>query len=600
MNLLRLAILASLAGVGVTPAFAQTAYTTELDEMVVTANRMATPINDSTTSVSVITQQDIDHEATADLVTLLRDVAGVDVARTGGLGSQTSIFMRGGNSNHVLVLVDGVRVASTNTSRYGFENMPLAQVERIEIIRGPRAALWGSDAIGGVIQIFTKKTQGFAGSVSLGSFKTKGIQAGFGGGDAWKYGVHATYMDVDGFSAQNERGFSYNPDNDGMTQRAIKGFLEGDVGDNRFGFHALGMRLENEFDQGDSTSKQNAFRGYWASQFSQAWSHELSASLYRDTLTTPAFFSEFKTSREQIQWQNNVRMDQAVLQFGLDWLNEHGESRSTFGEGSTKFDKSRRNTAVYAGWLGQYGRTHLDASLRYDDNENFGGHSTFSFGVAHELGDDQLIRASFGQGFRAPNFNELYSPGFGGQYQGNPNLDPETSKNWELGYRNTQFIDRLELSLFNNQIDNLVAFAGVDSAAINIRKARIKGVELSGEERFGAWSANFSATYQHPENVDFGSDLLRRPRRKASIGVDRYWSEANYVGVQLFAAGEANDFGAKLKPYGTLDVRAGWQLTDDLQLKGRIGNLFNKTYYLANGYNTPGRNVMVTLSYDVQ
>lgn len=600
MNLLRLAILASLAGVGATPAFAQTASAPQLDEMVVTANRMATPIDNTVTSVEVITQQDIEHQGTADLVTLLRDVAGVDVARTGGLGSQTSIFMRGGNSNHVLVLVDGVRVASTNTSRYGFENMPLAQIERIEIIRGPRAALWGSDAVGGVIQIFTKQTQGFSGSISLGAFQTKGIQAGFGGGDAWKYGVHATYMDVDGFSAQNERGFSYDPDNDGMTQRAVKGFLVGAVGDNRFGLHALSMKLDNEFDKGDSTSKQNVLRGYWAATFSEQWRHELSASMYRDTLTTPAFFSEFKTSREQIQWQNDFTVAHGVVQFGLDWLNEYGHSRSTFGEGSTKFDKSRRNTAVYAGWLGQHGNTHLDASLRYDDNENFGGHTTFSLGVGHELGEGQLIRASFGQGFRAPNFNELYSPGFGGRYQGNPNLNPETSNNWELGYRNTQWLDRLELSFFNNRIDNLVAFAGVDSAAINIRKARIKGVELSGDERFGDWAANFSATYQHPENVDFGSDLLRRPRRKASVGVDRYWSDANYVGVQLFAAGEANDFGAKLKPYGTLDIRAGWQLTDDWQLKGRIGNLFDKTYYLANGYNTPGRNVMVTLSYGIQ
>ncbi len=565
-------------------------------EVVVTATRIAQTVEETLADVSIITRQDIETSATRDISDLLRLQAGIDIARTGGPGGQTSIFLRGTNNNHVLVLIDGVRVSALGTGAFTWETLPLAAIERIEIVRGPRASYWGSDAIGGVIQIFTRKLDGPRIALGYGSYGDAKADVGVGQrNESGGYSIQIGARDVDGFPSQNENGFGFEDRDHGLRNRHLSARA-----DHRWGEQSLdGVYVRSqgtpEFAGGYSDFTEQAFNATFAGTIMPSWQHRLSIGHSSEDYATPAFFSAYESRRSTLGWQNEIALSQQHrLILGIDAMRERGENRETFGN-STVYRESRSNIGVYAGWQLRTGTFDSEASLRSDDNSIFGNQTTGSVAAGWRFTDSIRSYASYGEGFRGPTLNEQYSPGFGGLFAGNPDLKPEESRSSEIGFEfEPDTRQRFKANIYSTRIRNLVSFTGVDFQAENIARAHIEGAEMSYEQSLGTWLLSTAYTWQNARNEDTGSDLLRRPTQKFSGSVERSFGESVRVGAELIRSGQRDDVGGVVLPgYTLVHLRAGWTLTPQWTLQGRVENLIDEEYELAHGYNTPGRSGFV-------
>lgn len=579
----------------------------------VTASRVAETADASLADVSVITRADIDASHAPDLLEVLRLQAGVDVARTGGPGAQTNVFLRGTNSNHVLVLIDGVRVASSNTGAFAWENLPLDAVQRIEIVRGPRASYWGSDAIGGVIQIFTRKLTGPHLAASYGSYRSADGSAGFGARDEnGGFSVQVGARHVGGYSATipgicngpNDPYCIYNPDDNGAQYHG--GTLSADykLGTQTLSASAFRNEGTQNFDNGASDgishTLDQAIGAALEGDVTNAWHQRLSVGTSREDLDTPAFASAYRSTREQASWTNDLALSAAQhLIAGIDAVHERGVSIDTSGFGAP-YEKSRDIDGVFTGWRVATGDYDSEVAARYDHNSQFGGAFSGSAAAGWKFSDALRLTASFGTAFRAPDLNELYSPGYGGYYAGNPDLQPERSRTLELGAEWTaDAANRLAVHAFSTRVHDLIDFSGGSTyQAINIDRAAIDGVELTHALRTGVWSLTNNVTVQNPRNTDTGAQLLRRPRQKLSSVLERGFGERLSADVEFFASGSREDVGARSLPgYALVNLRADYRLNAAWCLGARLENLLDRDYELAHGYNTPGRSGYLTLTW---
>jgi vitamin B12 transporter len=558
----------------------------------VTSARAEQTVDSSLAAVTVIDRSDIERAQAPDLLELLRLQAGVDVARGGGPGGQTSVFLRGSNSNHVLVLVDGVRVSAAGTGAFTWEILDPSLIERIEIVRGPRAARWGSDAIGGVIQIFTRLSDGASARAAYGRYDDRQLSASVGNGFM---GLSAAGRRVEGFSSQNPNGFGYNPDDDGFENLSLSARGRHGLGAGEASWSARLASGDVEFDQGESEFLNYALRGAYRRETTGPWAWEGSVAFYRDDLETDNGFSlsEALTTRTQ-----------AGLQAGRD-LGESGrwligvDAWHVAGEDPGNFDETRDNVGLWTGVDGRRGALSWEASLRADHDDQFGSAVTGNLAGGWRASESLRLTASLGRGFRAPSFNQLYSPGFGGQFAGNAELDPETSINAELGLDwSGPGGHGLGMSVYHNEIDELIAFSGQAFQAINVEEARIRGAEL--RYRFGseAWRVGASATWQDAENLTQGTALLRRAERKGSVTVDRLFNGGGWLGSELVHVGERPDFGATLPDYTLVNLRAGWPLGAGIVLEGRVENLTDEDYEPIAGFNAHRRSAFVALRWN--
>lgn len=566
----------------------------------VTASRVAETVDQTLADMSVITREDIDASGAQDLVALLRLQAGVDLSRTGGAGQQTSVFLRGTNPNHVLVLIDGVRIASTNTGGFAWENLPLDTIERIEIVRGSRASYWGSDAIGGVIQVFTRNLDGAHLAASYGSYRSAAGSAGYGAqSDAGGFSVQVGARHVGGFSATNRAAgpYVYNPDDNGYQNHNIVAH-----GDYRFGAQKLSASVFRNagtvsFDNGDpgvgsSRTLDQAIGANLEGPLAQDWQQHLSVGTSREDISTPAFGTDYHSTRKQLSWTNDFTLSSMQhLIAGLDYLQDYGISADTSG-GTTVYSATRNNSGLFTGWRVANGAFDSELSGRYDHNSTFGGAFSGSAAAAWNFSDDLRLYASYGTAFRAPSLNELYSPGYGGYYAGNPLLDPEHSRSSEIGL-DWQFSpsNRLGAHVYSTRVSNLIAFSGGTTfQAINIAHAAIDGLELTHTCRDAGWSLTNTLTLQNPRDVDAHTQLLRRPKQKFSSVLERRFGERLSIGAEVAYAGRRADYGnVELGAYTLLNLRAGYKLNDAWKLSARLENLTNHDYALVHGYNTPGR-----------
>jgi len=591
-----LAVLAVLAG----PAWAE--METQ-PEVVVTASRIARTVDATLADVSVITREDIDASVARDVSDLLRLEAGVDIARTGGPGSQTSVFLRGTNNNHVLVLVDGIRVAALGTGVFTWETLPLGAVERIEIVRGPRASYWGSDAIGGVVQIFTRKLEGPRVSLGYGTYGDANAAVGVGSrGDRGGFSVQVGARDYEGFPSQNRDGFAYEPKDHGMENQHLA--AQGDVQIGTQTLDAVLLRSQGEVDfaGGSSDFTEQAARVSLGGRLGERWQHALTLGSAREDYETPAYFTLFRTRRETAGWQASYALAETQsLVAGIDYLHEQGESRDTFS-GLPSYKKSRDNTGVYAGWQGGFGRFDSEVSLRQDDNSVFGDATTGSAAIGWRFTERLRAYLSYGQGFRGPTLNEQYSPGFGGMYAGNPDLNPEKSRSTELGIEFSPAEQhRFKASLYSTKVRNLISFTGPDFQAENIARAKIDGSELGYDGGFGDWLVHGSYTWQDARNADTDTELLRRPKQKLSGRLERRFGDRARAGVEVLYAGHRDDVGGiELPSYTLVNLRGSLALTSSWSLAARIENLTGRDYELAHGYNTPGRSGFVEVIWQPQ
>ncbi|MDN5923561.1 MAG: TonB-dependent receptor [Xanthomonadales bacterium] len=595
-------VIFSLALIGVSGA----AWAQKVEQqapVVVTANAYAQTVDAAMADVTVIDREAIDASGAADVYDLLRLQAGINIVRSGGPGTQTSLFMRGTNSNHVLVLIDGVRVASMNTGGFAWEQLPLDTVQRIEIVRGPRATVWGSDAIGGVIQIFTRKLDGVAGALRYGSYGDAAGSVGFG---QWHNGegfsINAGMRHVRGFSAQNPQGYSYNPDDDGLRDRNISARAATHVGSQRVSGSLYFNDNTQEFDQGVSHNIEQALSVQVQGPLAAHWQHTVRLGAAREDLSTPAFATAFHSDRRSLDWRNrfDITANQQLIA-GINLLHESGTSVNT-GTQTDAYAGTRNNRAVFVGWYGNAGRIDWQLAARRDHNDRFGGASTASAALGLRLSPLARVLASWGQGFRAPNLNEQFSPGYGGYYAGNPMLKPERSHTSELALELTPSAHlRIKLAAFRTDISQLISFTGGSLfQAENIARARIDGAAATLHWHAPTWSLEANASWQNPRDLATDTALLRRPKRKATVVLQRHFGTRFDAGVEWLAVSTRPEIGGDLPGYSLLNARSTWHINPRFDLHLRAANLFARDYGELRGFNTPGRSFWLELAWHPQ
>lgn len=588
----------SLLVLAVAHALSMTAHAAETrgERVVVTAKGLSETVDASRANVVVIDRAAIEARQTPDVLELLRLEAGVEFSRTGGRGSLTTLFLRGGNSNQALVLIDGVRVSSANTGFFDLSQLPVDLIERVEIVYGPRAAYWGSDAIGGVIQFFLRQPKSGLVGIRAGSKDQLDVFGAYTArGERGSLGFTIGQQNSGGFSASNPNGFGFDPDDDSyennhVTFHASTGFAE-----QTLSFHGMSTESWVEFDQGESDfDHRNAavtLEGAWTDR----WSHRLSVGHADDDVVTPAYFSRFDSARETLDWQNRYVLSETAgqLSFGVHAKRERGGEGETFA-GSSVYREDRDSHAVHLGWSGDFGAHGFELAGRLDDHDFFGSEETFQAAWTWQVADAWRVLTQFGEGYRSPTLSEQFSPGFGGLFAGNPLLEPELSRAVEVGIDWT-IIDghALKLNLYRNRVTNLIAFQGDDFQAINVARARIEGAEFGYRGAIGDWTLAGNVTIQNPENRDTNADLLRRAPRRLNFVADYRIGSDWLVGAETVLVDRRNEFGSELPGYGLLNLSTRWQIGDKLAISGRVENLLDQNYELARGFNTPGTTVTV-------
>ena len=596
------------------PAFAASAASdpaTELDEVLVTATRTEIALRDSLSPAQVIGRAEIERSQATSLQQLLSGRAGINLTNMGGLGKQTSLFLRGAGSNQLLVLVDGVRIGSATAGLPALQDLPVELIERIEIVRGPHSSLYGADAIGGVIQIFTRRERSGLqprAMVGAGSNHLREASAGIGGGNerGW-FGADFAFLRTDGINACNGTAagwgagcFADEPDRDGYRNRSASLRGGGKFGD-AWTLEGSALRAEgyNHYDgswANYSETVQQVYTGKlrYAPSARMAWQATVGRSRDEsDDFGSAGFVGGLQTRRDQAALQGDFQLKPGQqLTAGADWLDDHIT-------GSTAYDvDSRDNTGVFAEYQGRFGPQQLQAGLRYDDNEQFGSHTTGNLGWGWHFDGGLLLSARYSTGFRAPSFNDLYDP-----YYGNPDLQPEESKNLNLALSGQVQAWRWTLDVFENRVDDLISFDSTTFLPGNIDTARLRGGEITVATTVAGW--DLSAQYSHvdPRNRSQGANrgklLPRRARDTGRIDLDRDFGDFAF-GTTVNAAGSRFDDAANLVRvggYATVDLRVEYAFHSDWTVLARVTNLFDRDYQLVDWYNQPGREFGLNLRW---
>lgn len=580
-------------------------------EIIITASRTAETADDTLASVTVITRDDIEQQQAQSVQDVLQGIAGISLTNNGGPGKATSIFFRGTESDHILVLIDGIKVGSATLGTTAFQHISIEQIERIEIVRGPLSSLYGSEAIGGVIQIFTRKGGGEIKpffSISGGSYDTYNASVGVsGGGERGWFNLSASGIDTKGFNACNGKPspggagcFTIEQDKDGYSN--LSGSLRaGYRFDNGFEIdaHALQNTGNTEFDGSsvnESESVQQVLGGSIRFSPIDVWQVTLATGNSQDesdNFKNGNFKTRFETKRNTTSFQNDFSItDNHLFTLGIDYQKDKVD-------GTTNYTvASRDNNGVFTQYLGTLAEQDLQLSLRHDDNEQFGKHTTGNIAWAYTLQNGLQLKSSFGTAFKAPTFNELYYPGYG-----NVNLQPEESHSIEFGVSNKADWGRWLFNIYETRIDKLIAYDSSIFAPGNINQARIHGLEviLKGQIKSLDFTTHF--TLLDPENRSDGTNkgnVLAR-RAKQSMRLDAAHQVGKYkFSATMLAEGRRYDDLAntrELGGYAAVDLRIEYTFVQDWLLQARVENLFDKNYETASFFNQTGRGFYVTLRY---
>ena len=580
--------------------------------VVVTATRTAQTVDDSLASVTVITREEIERSQARSVDELLRTRAGIHISRNGGYGKSTNIYLRGTNGDHVLVLVDGVRAASATLGSYAWANLMPEQIERIEIVRGPRASLYGSDAIGGVIQIFTRKTSKLHARAGIGSNRLWEIEAGGGVEyEGWTLGITAGRLDDGGIPTLRTDTIDYGYRNTHLALNA-DGTLPGGV---RTAFRLSQQKGRNELDPstGDITFTNRVASLALSQDVTDRWSQRLTLgyALDRSTSQSPTTPSTITTRRRQLAWQHDLILGPGLLTAGFDhWIDHATKDRSG------TIDRRIRTNAVFLQWQQESGIGDWQAAIRHDRNSASGNKTTWNAAWGQDLSATTRLTLSHGTAFKAPTVNDLYWPYsvstfFGITYitQGNPNLAPESSRTTELELRH-QFGHTLSLTAnaYYTKVRDLIDWASTQTGPteytyqpINRAKVRIRGLELALEGRHGDWRSRFTFNLTDAKDEN-GRQLDRRPLRSAALTLSHPLARGD-AEMEILAASERSDRNgaARLGGYALVNLRLSQRLAGSVDLLFRVENLFDKAYTLASSfsgdYSTLGRTLYLSLRW---
>ncbi|MEW5967128.1 MAG: TonB-dependent receptor [Pseudomonadota bacterium] len=573
------------------------------ETIVVTPTRVAAPLDTLVGDVTVITAEQIVRAGQTSLLELLQAQPGIEMTQEGGPGANASLRIRGGNSGHTLVLVDGLRVGSATTGTTPLETLSLDQIERIEILRGPASSLYGADAVTGVVQIFTRQGRGapaVSGALGVGSHGRAQGRIRYGGeAGATRFSVGAGLSRSDGgFSAARPGTFGYHADHDGHEKRSAQLHIEHALGArHQIGVAALANRDRVEYDAGTADdyarNAVNHLAAWWRGQLGEAWTSQLRLGLgqnHTQNFSLGASTGRFDTDQIQALWQNDFTLAAGTLTASLERNRQDVDA-------STLFTRTRRTVdAGQLGYLVQWGPHTLQASLRHDDYSDFGGHTTGMLGYAYQFAAAWRASASVGTSFKAPTFNDMYWP-VTAFFQGNPNLRPERGRNAEVSLRYRDRGDWLGLTAYRNRVEDLIVY--VFPTMENVDRATLEGLTLDGGTQIAGMRVQASVDWQRTLNDATGNLLTYRARRHASLDVAKTLGRWE-LGATLVASSGRYTNAANtqdLPGYARLDARVQYQMKPSWRVLLRVNNVLNAEYQLVRGYNTPGVNGLLALQY---
>ncbi len=580
-----------------------------LDPVVVTATRALSPASTLRDAV-VITRKDLDDAGSLSLGEVLQRHAGIELRQTGGPGQPQTLFIRGAGSHQTLVLVDGLRVGSATVGTTSIENIPLEMIERIEVVKGSLSSLYGAEAIGGVIQVFTrgKDVPHLFASTAYGSQNDRRASAGLATVDGGTYlSLAAGARKVDAQSATNPRAtFSFNPDRDPYSNafanlRASQKLWQGET----LELEAFTSHGRTHFDAGPGSDDRNdqAVSGAKftsATHFTEWWASRVAVGEGRDRLVIHGSFpAVFETRQDQASWINEFSVAGGSLVAGAETVRQ-----KVMSDESTSFTRDKRDTnSVFAGLTQSFEGQRLEASARRDDDDQFGSRNTGSLSYGMEYPDVVRLSATYARGFRAPTFFDLYASAPG--YTPNPNLQPERSKSYEYTVKSDAKAPlQWRITAFDNRFENLIVFTftPTSSTVVNAARARARGVEASLDAAWLGTRWRASVTVQRPRDEDTGKTLQERAQHYGSLDASRTFG-AWTAGVTLLASGPRFDStdespASRLPGYLVADARVRYAFSKAWTAELTAANLGNRRYENAVGYDAPRRVVMLNVRFD--
>ncbi len=593
------------------PLAVQAEDVTLIAPVIVTATRTAQTIDETLASVVVIDRATIEQTQALDIADLLRLHAGLDIGRNGGPGQATSVFIRGTESNHTLVMIDGVKINPSTLGGAALQNISPDLIERVEIIKGPRSTLYGSEAIGGVINIITRRAASgtaFNASLGAGNQGTRKIKGGIHhAGTTLRGGIEVQRNTSDGFPAR--RGSTLNR---GYENDSVNAYL---------GAKLSGIDFEVSHWQTQGT---NEYQGFTLNALDQdfanrasaltlkanptaAWATQAKLSHVADTIDqnqiTPFSVDDYDfahTTRNVFDWQNDIQISsQQLLTAGITLSRDNAEALS-YG---TAFNKDTAVNSLYVQDDLTLGAHQLLVAVRSTDHETAGLHTTWNLGYGYQAASDTRLIANAGTAFRSPDSTDRFG------YGGNPNLKPETSRTLEMGIRHNLHPNHtVSITAFHNRIQDLISYNDPDGfsgptpgANENIDRATIRGMETSYHLALAQWRFQLEGVLQSAKNRSTGAQLARRASRSLTASAV-YDLGKHQIGVDFLASGSRkdSDFSSDINNgYSLLNLTAQTRLAQHWTVRGKIENLLNKEYTLASGYNTQGRLVLVGVEYNL-
>ena len=588
-----------------------------LDPVVVTASRDPQRLSQTSADLVVIDTETIRNAGAESVESLLSREAGLQLSRNGGPGQSASVFIRGAGASSTLVLIDGVRVGSATLGQFSFESLSLSQIDRIEVLRGPGSSLYGADAVGGVVQIFTRRGAGeprVTARAQVGGYHSSEADLGVSGAQAgFDYAASLGHERSDGVSVlrPGDQFGDYNPDHDGYSRRSADlslGYTP--LAGHRVGLKLVASKLKSQYDSSDfpppdfEQDPSPDFRNRletdvvaldYRGTLNEAWTTALQVSRNDDDLRSGGgTVSRFKTTRDQATWQTTWKFAPAQqILFAYDHLNEKAVTDS--------FDRKRDNNALVLTYSGTFGAQTLQADLRHDDNSAYGNNTTGRLGWRIDITPGLTLRALAGTTFRAPTFNDLYFPDYGVE-----GIRPERGRSVEVGADWHAGDSRAGVTLYRNNVRDLIAYQadatlcppGFDfGCAGNTSRARLQGATFSAAQRWGGFGLRATVDLLDATDTHTGERLNRRAAQQETLAAD-YTSGAWNFSASLLNVGSRPDGGKRLGGYATLDLRASWRFMPQWRLEATLLNAADRDVEVARDYQGLGRQAWIGVRFD--
>lgn len=600
----RLKPMAALLALSFAPAAFAVDQLAALDPILITATRQEMRVAEQLSDVSVIERETIDAAGQSSLEEILSRQPGIEFSVNGSFGASSSLYMRGTSGAHVLLLVDGMRMGSATSGSASWNRIPASQIERIEIVRGPASSLYGSDAIGGVIQVFTRQSDGplrFYGEVGAGSYDTASASGGFSGAqNGWRYALNAATHSTAGFNSKPWTATA-NKDRDGFWMNSLSGrlaysFAKGHEAGINF-FYSDG---ESKYDGSGATvdwrnrNSVSSMNAFIKNALTENWTSTVTVGTSADDsddIKNGLRNSNFRTDQRQYSWQNDLRTRFGNFLLAAERLEQEVDTTAAYAV------RERTNNSLLGGWTFGYEAHRLQANLRRDDNSQFGDKTTGSLAYGYRFSRNWRANVGYGTAFKAPTFNDLYYPlSFG--YHGNPNLVPENARNREAALHFETGTQHVSLTWYLNRVENLIVWTNTPS---NVGSARLEGITLAYEGVLAGLNVQASYDYLDAKDLDTDLRLARRAQNRVAAAIGKTHGAWEWrVEEQVSDDRMDYPFGQpdkKLGGYSLTNLYGAYRFAKDWSVFARVNNLFDREYVLADTYATPGMNAFVGIRY---